>query len=55
MVNPDAYPLKFSEKLIENSDGPILEAGCANKVFSKLVLQYIYAYCTKKQFRLLIN
>ena len=30
MVNTNAYPLKYSEMVIKNSDGPILEAGCGN-------------------------
>jgi len=30
MTNTNAYPLKYSEMLIKNSDGQILEAGCGN-------------------------
>ena len=30
MINKDAYPLKYSEMLIKNGDGSILEAGCGN-------------------------
>jgi SAM-dependent methyltransferase len=30
MVNTDAYPLKYSEMLLKNNDGQILEAGCGN-------------------------
>ena len=30
MTNTDAYPLKYSEMLIKNNDGQILEAGCGN-------------------------
>ncbi len=30
MGNTDVYPLKYSEILIKDKDGPILEAGCGN-------------------------
>ena len=30
MINTNAYPLKYSEMVIKNNDGQILEAGCGN-------------------------
>ncbi len=30
MINTDVYPLKYSEMLLKNNDGQILEAGCGN-------------------------
>ena len=30
MTNTSAYPLKYSEMLIKNSESQILEAGCGN-------------------------